>query len=128
MTETRAAVYAIGDLAREFDITPRAIRFYEDQGLLRPARQGQTRVYSSRDRVRLMLILRGKRLGFSIQEIGEMLALYDAPDGETAQIQFLLERIESRRALLAEQARDIELTLRELDELEARCRRTLRTT
>ncbi|NIW86644.1 MAG: MerR family transcriptional regulator, partial [Gammaproteobacteria bacterium] len=71
-------VYSIGDLAREFDVTPRTIRFYEDQGLLSPARSGQNRVYTARDRTRLKLILRGKRLGFSLSEIRDILDLYDA--------------------------------------------------
>ena len=78
--------YSIGDLSREFGVTTRTIRFYEDQGLLSPNRNGQNRIYQARDRVRLKLILRGKRLGFSLKEINKLIELYDAPDGEADQL------------------------------------------
>ncbi|MDG2391981.1 MAG: MerR family DNA-binding transcriptional regulator, partial [Thalassotalea sp.] len=78
METTKTATFSIGDLSREFDITTRSIRFYEDQGLISPARKGQTRIYNRRDRVRLKLILRGKRLGFSLAETGRLFELYDA--------------------------------------------------
>ncbi|MCH9671022.1 MAG: MerR family DNA-binding transcriptional regulator [Gammaproteobacteria bacterium] len=115
----------IGDLAREFDLTTRAIRFYEDQGLLNPARQGQTRVYSQRDRVRLMLILRSKRLGFSIKETKETLDVYDSPEGEFGQLQRALEQIRERKSELREQAQDIKVILDELEDIETRCRERL---
>ena len=113
--------YSIGDLSREFDVTPRTIRFYEDRGLLAPQRRGQNRVYTPRDRTRLKLILRGKRLGFSITEIGEILDLYDAPDGEQSQLAFFVGKIRARKAALEDQARDLAAVLEELNEVEQRC-------
>ncbi|MFQ5993793.1 MAG: MerR family DNA-binding transcriptional regulator [Acidiferrobacterales bacterium] len=118
MTET----YTIRQLAQEFDVTTRTIRFYEDQGLLSPARNGQARVYSARDRVRLKLVVRGKRLGFSLTEISEMLDMYDAETGEVGQLQHFLAKIDERRALLSQQQRDIEVTLKELHDIEAQCK------
>ena len=120
-----ALSYSIGDLAREFDVTPRTIRFYEDRSLLSPNRKGQNRIYTARDRTRLKLILRGKRLGFSIIEISEILDLYDAPDGAQSQLQFFVEKIRARRAALQDQARDLAEALSELDEVERRCERQL---
>jgi len=113
--------FSIGDLAREFEITTRTIRFYEDRGLLAPTRVGQTRVYCSRDRVRLNLILRGKRLGFTLDEVAEMLDMYDAPEGETVQISYFVQRMRERRAVLEAQREDIENVLDELQKLETRC-------
>ncbi|MBF0372692.1 MAG: MerR family DNA-binding transcriptional regulator [Alphaproteobacteria bacterium] len=114
--------FGITDLAHEFGITPRAIRFYEDQGLLTPVREGQRRVYGSRDRVRLKLIMRGKRLGFSLIEIREILDLYDAEsNGETAQLRHFLSKIRQRRAQLRQQQEDIAAILEELDALESQC-------
>ncbi len=118
--------YGIGDLARESGATPRAIRFYEDHGLLRPLREGQRRIYRERDRTRLKLILRGKRLGFSLAEIAEILALYDEPRGEARQLAFLLEKIAARRADLLAKQRDIEASLRDLEGVARDCRRRLR--
>ena len=112
---------SIGDLSREFDVTPRTIRFYEDRGLLTPTRRGQNRVYSGRDRIRLMLILRGKRLSFSISEIAEILDLYDAPEGEVGQLDHFVAKIRERRDALRKQAEDIATVLDELDHVEARC-------
>lgn len=117
--------YTITQLAQEFDVTTRTIRFYEDQGLLNPTRNGQMRVYSSRDRVRLKLVLRGKRLGFSLSEIREMLDMYDAEPGESGQLELFLAKIDERRGLLQQQRHDIELTLKELDDIEAQCRAQL---
>jgi len=114
--------YTITDLAQEFDVTTRAIRFYEDQGLLAPERRGQTRIYDQRDRTRLKLILRGKRLGFSLAEVGEIINLYDTEPGEAGQLQFFLGKIRDRRAMLDQQREDIEVTLGELDAVEKRCR------
>lgn len=122
MTET----YTITDLAQEFDVTTRAIRFYEDQGLLTPERRGQQRVYTARDRTRLKLILRGKRLGFSLGEVAEMFELYDTEPGEAGQLRFFLAKIAERRGSLEQQREDIEVTLGELDSVEERCRDRLR--
>ena len=120
-----AATYGIAELAREFAITARTIRYYEDHGLIAPLRAGQRRVYSARDRVRLRLIMRGKRLGFSLEDIREMLDMYDADPSEVAQLRLVLERIESRQASLRQQQRDIEAMLRELEAVEAECRSRL---
>jgi DNA-binding transcriptional MerR regulator len=119
--------YAIGELAREFDLTTRSVRFYEDQGLLFPARRGQTRVYSSQDRVRLKLILRGKRLGFSLAETRELFSLWDETNtGSEKQLNKLLEVISTKRAELEQQLRDITNLQSELDVAEARCVETLK--
>ncbi len=122
MTET----FTITDLAQEFDVTTRTIRFYEDQGLLMPERRGQTRVYGPRDRTRLKLILRGKRLGFSLAEVGEIIELYDTEPGEVGQLQFFLDKIRQRRAALEQQREDIAITVSELDAVEQRCEQRLR--
>lgn len=119
--------YSIRDLAREFDVTTRTIRFYEGEGLIRPARRGQTRLFSTRDRVRLKLILRGKRLGFSLGEIREIINLYDAEPGEYGQLRFFLGKIAERRAILEQQRADIDETLEELAEVERRCLAQLKT-
>lgn len=121
------ATYSIRDLAREFDVTTRTIRFYEDEGLISPARRGQTRLFSPRDRVRLKLILRGKRLGFTLNEIREIIDLYDAAPGEYGQLRFFLSKIVERRALLEQQRADIADTLEELAEVERRCLAQLKT-
>lgn len=118
--------WSIADLAREFDVTTRPIRFYEDEGLLAPRRRGQTRVYGPRDRTRLKLILRGKRLGFSLQEIAEMVGMYDAPPGEVGQLELFLKRIAERRAVLEQQREDIRVTLAELEASEAAARKRLK--
>lgn len=112
--------YTISELAKEFDVTTRTIRFYEDEGLLRPERRGQTRVYSSRDRVLLKLILRGKRLGFSLAECRELFDLYDPEHDNQAQYQLMLNKLVSRRAALDQQLRDIKLMQLELDAAETR--------
>jgi DNA-binding transcriptional MerR regulator len=119
------ATYSISQLAREFDITPRTIRFYEDKGLLSPRRAGTTRIYNGRDRVRLKLVLRGKRLGFSLREIADIIDMYDSEPGEVGQLEYMLRRLEQRRSLLQARRRDIELTLQELDQLESQCRSRL---
>ncbi|MDK9721693.1 MAG: MerR family DNA-binding transcriptional regulator [Rhodospirillales bacterium] len=115
----------ISDLAREFSITTRAIRFYEDEGLIAPKRDGQKRLYAQRDRVRLMLILRGRRLGFSLKEIAEIIDLYDREPGEQGQLKLFLAKIAERRLLLKQQQEDIKQTLGELDQVEANCQRRL---
>jgi len=106
--------FTITDLAHEFKVTARAIRFYEDKGLLHPPRQGMNRVYTKRDRARLILILRGKRLGFSLAEIREMINLYDLGDGQTEQLRVTLKRSVDRLKALEAQRRDIETAISEL--------------
>ena len=120
-----SASYTIGDLAREFGCTTRAIRFYEDQGLLSPGREGLSRVYGSKERVRLKLILRGKRLGLTLAEAGEILDMYDAPEGEVGQLRYFVQRIRERRKDLVSQREDIDNALSELNDLEQRCLRSL---
>ena len=119
--------FTISELAQEFDITPRAIRFYEDQGLLTPERRGagSARVYSSRDRTRLKLTLRGKRLGLTLSEIRELIDMYDSPKDEAAQLKKFLEVLANHRALLTQQREDIEAQLKELGAFEAQCRKRL---
>ncbi|MDG2237974.1 MAG: MerR family DNA-binding transcriptional regulator [Arenicellales bacterium] len=120
-SDTHNTSYSISDLAREFGVTTRAIRFYEDEGLLRPERSGRQRVYRTRDRVRLKLILRGKRLGFSLNEVGEIINMYDSNPGEAGQLRYFLEQIRQRRDTLKQQHHDIDVTLQELDTIEAQC-------
>ncbi|WP_428644926.1 MerR family transcriptional regulator [Roseibium sp.] len=111
--------YTITQLTQEFDITTRTLRFYEAQGLVTPNRRGRQRLYTPGDRTRIKLILRGKRLGFSLNEIREMIEMYGTAPGESGQLRLLLDRIAARREELLEKQRDIELTLLELDEVEA---------
>lgn len=106
--------FSITELSQEFRVTARAIRFYEDKGLLQPTRQGMTRIYSRRDRARLILILRGKRLGFSLLEIREMLNLYDLGDGQTEQLRVTLKRSQERLRALEAQRHDVEAAIDEL--------------
>jgi len=120
------ATFTITQLAQEFDITTRAIRFYEDQNLLSPKRRGQTRIYDQRDRTRLKLILRGKRLGFSLAEVGGIINMYDSEPGEKAQLDFFIAKIRERCAMLKQQREDIEVTLEELDAVEKRCHARLK--
>ena len=117
--------WSITDLAGEYDVTLRTLRHYEDVGLISPERRGTTRVVHNRDRIRLALILRGKRLGFSLDEIATIVNMYDEQPGEAGQLHYLLEQIEVRRADLLQRRRDIEETLGELDRVEARCREDL---
>lgn len=119
-TPTKAQ-FTITELAREFDITTRTIRFYEDKQLLKPGRRGQQRIYSRADRTRLKLVLRGKRLGWLLDDIREMIELYDTPDGEKKQLEVMIGRIQQSRALLVRQQEDIDLALSEFDDIEARC-------
>ncbi|MNY48083.1 HTH-type transcriptional regulator CueR [compost metagenome] len=113
--------YSISDLAREFGITTRTIRFYEEQDMLAPVRRGQERVYSSRDRVSLKLILRGKRIGFALSECSELIGMYDPSNGNRKQLQCFLEKIEDRRRLLERQMLDVQQMQAELDAVEERC-------
>ena len=117
--------YGIAKLAREFEVTPRTIRFYEAEGLLAPLRDGQRRIYGGRDRTRLRLILRGRRLGFPLAEVREIVGLYDAPTGEAGQLAYLLDRIAARKADLEAKRRDIEASLDDLDGVAANCRARL---
>ena len=119
------ATWTIADLAREYGVTLRTIRHYEDLGLLSPERRGTSRVFRNRDRVRLALILRGRRLGFSLDQIATIVNMYDEQPGESGQLHYLLDQIEVRRAELEQRRRDIEETLGELDEVERRCRADL---
>ncbi|MFC1664096.1 MerR family DNA-binding transcriptional regulator [Pseudomonadota bacterium] len=117
--------YTITQLSKEFDITTRSIRFYEDEGLLTPVRKGRKRIYSGGDHVRLKLILRGKRLGFSLKEVGEIIHMYNSESGEETQLHHFLRKIGERRALLEQKRQDIEITLSELDTMENQCRKRL---
>ncbi|QCF25395.1 MerR family transcriptional regulator [Hydrocarboniclastica marina] len=124
MTEKQS--FTISELAREFDVTTRSMRFYEDEGLLRPERVGQKRIYSSRDRVRLKLILRGKRMGFSLAETRELFDLWDAtPAGDERQLKLMLKTLDRKRMQLEQQKQDIAQAQIELDSAEARCREAL---
>ncbi|AQS37240.1 transcriptional regulator, MerR family [Shewanella psychrophila] len=117
--------YSISDLSKEFDITTRSIRFYEDQGLLKPKRRGQTRIYGLKDRVRLKLILRGKRLGFSLAETRRLFELYDADKNSSSQLQTMLDLVEDKKTSLQQQMDDIKVVLMELNSAEQQCRTAL---
>jgi DNA-binding transcriptional MerR regulator len=121
----KAETWSITELAEEHGVTLRTIRFYEDRGLITPERRGQQRIFHARDRVRLGLILRGRRLGFSLREIATIIDMYDAEPGETGQLRYLLEQIEHRRKALEQRRRDIDESLHELAEVEARCQADL---
>lgn len=114
--------WTIGELADEFDTTLRTIRFYEDKGLLSPERDGQTRIFHPRDRVRLRLVLRGKRLGFGLDEIAHIVDMYDQTPGESGQLEYLITDIEDRRTSLLHKRKDLDEELADLDLLETRCR------
>jgi DNA-binding transcriptional MerR regulator len=125
-TGVDASTWSIAELAVAYGVTLRTIRFYEDKGLLTPERRGTARVYHPRDKVRLGLILRGKRLGFTLDEIATIVDMYDAEPGEEGQLVYLLEQIGSRRAELEQRRRDINETLLELAEVERRCQADLK--
>ncbi|MDE0779960.1 MAG: MerR family DNA-binding transcriptional regulator [Alphaproteobacteria bacterium] len=118
-------IYSISELAREFEVTSRTIRYYEDEGLIAPARDGQKRVYSAGDRVRLALVLRGKRLGFSLAEAKDIIELYSAPHGEAGQLRALLSKLDAKRELLEEKRRDLDVTIANMDRYAERCREQL---
>jgi DNA-binding transcriptional MerR regulator len=117
--------WSIAEVAAEFGVTHRTVRFYEDQGLITPERRGTQRIFHPRDRIRLALVLRGKRLGFDLAEIRRIVDMYDQEPGESGQLRYLLDQIAERRADLEQRRRDIDLTLSELDDVEERCRATL---
>ncbi len=117
--------WTISALAEEYGVTLRTLRHYEDIGLLSPERRGTTRVFRNRDRIRVALILRGRRLGFSLDEIAVIVNMYDEQPGEAGQLQYLLDQIDVRRAELDQRRRDIEETLVELEQVETRCREDL---
>lgn len=123
MTET---TLTIADLAREFELTPRTIRHYEDQGILAPGREGMQRVYSKRDRTRLKLAVRGKRLGLSLAEIRELINMYDTAADQSPQLVKFLAVLSRRRAALEQQRRDIEAVLSEIRRFEKQCEEILR--
>lgn len=117
--------YSIRDLAEEFDVTTRTMRFYESEGLLHPRREGQTRIYTDKDRIHLKLILRGKRLGLSLAESKELIELYNPSGANQKQLLRLLEKLSERRKSLEQQIEDIRVMQHELDEAEVRCRDAL---
>lgn len=118
--------FSISELSNEFDVTTRSIRFYEDQGLLRPARRGQTRIFSTKDKVRLKLILRGKRMGFSLAETKELFDLWDeTATGNEKQLLKMLTILANKRAHMEQQKSDIAMAEMEIDTAELRCREAL---
>lgn len=119
------STYSIADLAREFEVTPRAIRYYEDHGLLAPERKGMQRVYSKRDRTRLRLTLRGKRLGLSLAEIRELIDMYDTAADQSPQLLKFLNVLAGRKAALEQQREDIEAVLAEINRFEQQCEQLL---
>ena len=120
-----ANTFSISELAKHFDVTSRAIRFYEDQGLINPKRVNSQRVYIEGDFVRLKLILRGKRMGFSLAEIKQTISLYDSHPDEKAQLQYVLETIENHRRELIERKEDIETTLADMEDVHQRVKEQL---
>ncbi|MDQ8030415.1 MerR family transcriptional regulator [Bordetella genomosp. 1] len=120
-----SSTWTISELAREFDITPRTIRFYEDQGIVSPLREGRNRVYGARDRTRLKLALRGKRLGLQLAEIVSLIDMYDGPGDTEPQLRQYLSVLDEHRAMLEQQRRDIDETLQEIAQQEADCRALL---
>jgi DNA-binding transcriptional MerR regulator len=117
--------FSIGELAKSMDITPRSIRFYEEQGLLNPTRNGQNRIYLKKDQVRLKLILRGKRLGFSLAETKTLFNLYDSHQNSKVQLEAMLTMTAEKRAYMQQQLEDIEMLKAELEDVEARCQEEL---
>ena len=118
--------YSISELTREFDVSTRTLRFYESEGLLRPVREGRQRLFRPGDRMRLKLILRGKRLGFTLSEIQELFDLFKAPEGERRQIEALLQALENRKNELVQKQRDLEDTLNDLADAETMIRQRLK--
>ena len=113
--------YTIRDLASEFDVTTRTIRFYEEKGFLKPKREGIRRIYSPSDRTKLRLILRGKRLGFSLDESAEIVLMYGSPRNNRKQLEKLVARIRTQRSGLERQQQDLEVMLTDLQDVEDKC-------
>lgn len=126
--DSAVQTYSISDLAKEFGITTRTIRFYESRGLITPERIGTQRRYSRRDRARLILILRGRNLGFTVEDVGEYLALYDADPGQMAQTKLLLEKVTAAIADLQKKRADIDAALNDLRDIAAHCQKHLKGT
>jgi len=124
LTQT-TVTFTISDLAREFGITPRTIRFWEDQGIVAPLREGRNRVFTRRDRARLKMALRGKRLGLSLAEITDLIGMYNSTEDETPQLLKCLQIIEKRRAALEQQREDIEAMLGDITQFESQCHQEL---
>jgi len=118
---SEAKTYSISDLAKEFDVTTRAIRFYEDKGMLSPERRGQTRIYTPADRTKLKLILRGKRLGFTLDESRDLIEMYSPSGNNSDQLQTLIDKIRDRQHYLQQQMKDLEVMMVDLQESEQRC-------
>ncbi|WP_159875562.1 MULTISPECIES: MerR family DNA-binding transcriptional regulator [Aquitalea] len=121
----QGVTYSISQLAQEFDVTTRTIRFYEDQGLLEPQRDGQRRIYTRRDRVRLMLILRGKRIGLSLLEIRELFDLYDAASNDEPQLREFIRILSRKEQQLQEQLDDIRVVMGEISQIRSQCEKAL---
>ena len=121
----RERTWTIAEVAEDLGVTHRTIRYYEDLGLVTPERKGTVRVFHARDRIRLRLILRGRRLGFPLEEIRRIVDMYDQQPGEVGQLRYLLDQIDDRRGELTERLRDVQAALAELDDLERRCREDL---
>ena len=115
--DKQTVTYSISELAKEFRVTSRTLRLYEEEGLLTPERIGTRRIFHERERVRLRLVLRGKRLGWSLSEIRELIDLYDSSHGEEAQLERMLEKLDERREILEVQKQDVELALVELEQI-----------
>ena len=126
MLSTMQQRYNIGELSREFGVTTRALRFYEDEGLLSPTRDGTRRIFSTRDHTRVKLILRGKRLGFTLREIRELLDLYDGPEGESSQLELFIRKLSEHRTALIKQRSEIDAVLTEMKVLATQCEHLLR--
>jgi DNA-binding transcriptional MerR regulator len=120
--------FGISELAREFDISTRTIRFYEEKGFIRPRREGQRRIYSPADRARIRLIMRGKRIGLSLAESMEIINMYNPGHSDAAQLDSLLTRIAERRESLERQRKDLDDMLGALDEVESLCKKARRDT
>lgn len=119
--------YSIRELAQEFDITPRTLRFYEEKGLLQPIRAGQNRVYSAADRTRLILILRGKTLGLSLDQSADLISMYDPGSNNKRQLEALIEKIQNRRGQLQLQKQELERMIIDLDEWALRSRAAMQS-
>lgn len=126
MIDSVSRTYSISELAQEFGVTTRTIRFYEERRFLQPARKGRNRVYSRRDRTHLRLLLRGRRLGWSLEDTWELISLYDSEAGEAAQLRAMLDRLSDTRLLLQQQRLDIDRAESELTSIENRCRERLK--